>query len=210
MGLDSVSSGYGLDFWQTRQNAADNATAWASSSSYKASGSSAKNAYAGTSDMVSTLSAAIKNAMSTLKLDSNDRVTFATLNEARAKMEADFTAKVKDDLKKLDVDEDIQFRLVTNNKGGVDVISNHPDVKKIEKYLADNPDMVKAFQNIQAMSNIEEARKVSGHDIKAMRSRIQVESMVDWFAGTGQGVQQLMQYSNMDAAYSAAGINKVA
>ena len=210
MGVTSVTSGYGLSFWQTRQSGADgsNSSTWSSSSSYQ--GTSASKAYSSTSDMVSTLSTAVSRAMKTLGLSETDRVTFATLNQAKAKMESDFSAKVKADLKKLDVDEDIEFRLVTNSKGGVDVISDHADKAKIEKYLKDNPSIVTQFQEIQAMSNIEEARKVSGYDVQAMRNRIQVESMVDWFAGSGQSVQQLMQYSGSSSLFSAAGLNKVA
>jgi hypothetical protein len=210
MGLDSISSGYGLNFWQLQQGNADNSGASGNTASAYQGRAASAAAYSSTNDMVSSLSTAIKQAMSTLGLGKNDRVTFATLNEARAKMEDAFTSQVKADLRDLGVDEDIEFRLVTNSQGGVDVISTHPDAGMVEKYFEDNPDMVERFQEIQAMSNVEEARKASGYDIKAIRERIQVESMIDWFAGTGQGVQQLMQYEDMSAVYSAAGISKIA
>ena len=211
MGVDSISNGYNLNFWQLTQNNTDSSGgANVAAASTPRNNVSTTAAYSSSSDMVNTLSIAIRQAMTTLGLGKNDRVTFASLNEARAKMEESFTLKVKEDLRELGVDATIEFRLITNNKGGVDVISTHADTGKIEKYFRDNPDMVKRFQEIQAMSNLEEARKVSGHDIMALRDRIQAETMVAWFADTGQGVQQLMQYENMQAVYFAAGLNKFA
>ena len=210
MGVDSISSGYGLSFLQFKQNSADNPGASGTTASAYQNKTPGSAAYSSTGDMVSTLSAAIRQAMTTFGLGKNDRMTFASLNEARVMMEESFTAKVKDDLKELGVDENIKFRLVTNRQGGVDVISTHADAEKIENYFRNNPDMVKKFQEIQALSNAEEARKASGADIKAIRDRLQVESLVAWFADTGQGMQQLMQYENMQAVYLAAGINKIA
>ena len=214
MGLDSISSGYGLNFRQFKQSGADSSGSSATAASaYQgktpASGA-ASAAYSSTSDMLGALSVAVKSAMSTLGLGKNDRVTFASLHEARIMLEEAFTAQVKDDLKKLGVDENIEFRLVTNNQGGVDVISTHADAAKIEKYFRSNPEMVKKFQEIQALSNVEEARKTNGDNIKAIRDRLQVESLVAWFADSGQGMQQLMQYENMQAVYFAAGLNKIA
>lgn len=205
-------SGYGIDFWNKAQkgtssagNASGNAGAYRS-----AGGSSAASGYTSTSDMVSTLGAAVKKAMSTLGLGANDKVTFATLSAAKEQMEQAFSTKVKADLKKLEVSDDIEFRIVTNAKGGIDVISDHPDKAKVEKYFKDNPEMVSKFQEIQAMSNIEEARKGAGYSPQAIRQRIQIESMVDWFSGSGQSVQQLMQYSSAESLYALAGVNRVA
>ena len=210
MGVGSISGGYELNFWQLKQDIANNSGA-DGAAAYASIGKTAAMAdYSSTSDMISTLSLAIRQAMTTLGLGKNDRVTFATLNEARLKMEEAFTDKVKADLIELGVDESIEFRLVTNRRGGVEVISTHADAGKVEKYFRDNPDMVKKFQEIQAMSNVEEARKARGYDVKAIRDRLQAEAMVDWFAGTGQGVQQLMQYENLQAVYAVAGLNKVA
>ena len=212
MGVDSISNGYGLNFLHLKQDNADGSGAGSASSASqgKTSGKTPGTAaYSSTGDMVGALSLAIRQAMTTLGLGKNDRVTFAHLNEARLAMEEAFTAKVKDDLIKLGVDEAVAFRLVTNSQGGVEVISTHPDTGKIEKYFRDNPDMVQKFQEIQAMSNLEEARKAGGYDVKALRDRLQAESMVAWFADTGQGVQQLMQYENMQAVYSLAGVSKI-
>lgn len=209
MGVDSIASGYGLGFWQLKQNSADTADSGSTTAAAYQNKSSASAAYSSTSDMVSALSIAVKQAMTTLGLGKNDRVTFASLNEARLVMEEAFTEQVKKDLKALGVDEEINFRLVTNSQGGVSVISTHPDAGKIESYFRDNPDMVVKFQEIQAMSNVEEARKASGYDVKAVRDRLAVESMVAWYAETGQGVQQLMQYEDLQAVYSTAGINKI-
>jgi len=210
MGVDSISSSYGLSFLQLKQNGADSSGSNAAASSAYQGNAQAAGAYSGTSDMLGTLSVAIKSAMDALGLSKNDRVTFASLHEARILLEEAFTAQVKDDLKKLGVDENIEFRLVTNNQGGVDVISTHADAEKIERYFRNNPEMVKKFQEIQALSNVEEARKARGDNVKAIRDRLQVESMVAWFADSGQGMQQMMQYEDMQAVYSAAGLNKIA
>lgn len=156
------------------------------------------------SALLSTLSETL-NAMG---LGSNDSVRFNQILQYRNQIAAGFESKVKNDLKNLGVDEKVNFKLVMGEDGGIDVITDHEDKAKIEKYFKDNPDMVKLFQQIQSLTNVEEARKAQGIDVKSIRQRIQVESMTAWFANTGQNVSSIMDFSGGSTALMA-GLNKV-
>jgi hypothetical protein len=90
------------------------------------------------------------------------------------------------------------------------VISSHPDAAVVERYLADTPEREARFRQIQALSNVEAARRNSGFDARATRSRIQIESMAVWFAQSGQTVQQFMGYEGGESLYSIAGLNLTA
>ncbi|MEG1610150.1 MAG: hypothetical protein RR317_03110, partial [Bilophila sp.] len=124
------------------------------------------------------------------------------------KLGKEFEAKVKADLKELGVDEKVKFQVVSNKDGSVDIISDSEDKAKIEKYFADNPDMVKKFNKIQSLTNVEEARKTQNIDVTATRQRIQIESMTAWFANTGRGVSSIMDFTGGSSALMA-GLNKV-
>ncbi len=88
--------------------------------------------------------------------------------------------------------------------------SGKDDKAAIEKYFKDNPSMVKKFNEIQSLTNLEQARKSMALDKTTIRKRIQMESMVAWFAGQGMSVDQLMQYSGGQSYFAASGLNYTA
>lgn len=157
---------------------------------------------------VSGLGAALSGAMDELGLSANDRITFQTLMSYRNKKQDDFTAQVKSDLKKLGVDEDVNFRLVSGDNGsGVKVISDDPEAQAaIEKYFKDNPKMVTNFEQIQSLNKMDDTRKKEQIDVQAIRSRIQLESMTTWYASD---TNSFMAFSQQGAAYYS-GVNAIA
>jgi len=146
--------------------------------------SSGSSAYGTTTGNLSNLGTALSAAMDSLGLSSEDRVTFQTLMEYRDKLEDQFTAQVKNDLRKLGVDEEIEFRLSSGSDGtGLAVITDHQDKAVVEQYFADNPSMVRQFEQLQSLNKMEETRRSQGIDLKAIRTRLQMESMSAWFSG---------------------------
>lgn len=154
------------------------------------------------------LSSLVSETLAGMGLSAGDSVSFRTIMEYRDKLGKEFESKVKADLKELGVDENVKFQVVSNKDGGVSIISDSPDKAKIEKYFADNPDMVKAFNKIQSLTNVEEARKSQNVDVAATRQRIQVESMTAWFTNTGKGVSSIMDFTGGTSSLMA-GLNKV-
>ena len=186
-------------------NDADSASSSGKSSSTTKSSSSSSQLYS-SAGSPQNLAAALAAAMDGLGLSANDRVTFQTLRDYRDRLQDAFTSALRGDLLEAGVDPDVSFRLVSNADGtGVKVISDHPDKEKIEQYFKENPDMVKEFEKIQALNKMEEARKNQNIDVKAIRSRIQMESMTAWFSDTSS----IMAFSAQGAAYYS-GINAIA
>ena len=64
------------------------------------------------------------------------------------------------------------------------------------------------FNQIEALTNVEAARKNSKLDVKAMRQRIEVESMTAWFTGSGQSVGSILNFSGAQSALLSAGLNQ--
>ena len=101
----------------------------------------------------------------------------------------------------------------TLEHGGADgmslsyVFSGKEAKAAIEQYFEDKPEMVEKFNEIQALTNLDQARKSLSLDKSAVRKRVQMESLVAWFAGEGMGVDQLMQYSNGQSLFAASGVN---
>lgn len=153
----------------------------------------------------------LQNAVSTtiagMGLGPNDSVTFSTIIAYRDQLQSDFDTKVKEGLKKAGIAEDANFQLVSGENGGIKVISDHPDKEKIEKFFKDNPDLVKQFEKIQALNNVEESRKHQNIDVNAMRKRIQIESMTAWYANTGMGTNAIMNFTGGETAF-LNGINR--
>jgi hypothetical protein len=205
MNIDTVTSTYGAAFWQ---NSGSGSAGSAAATGALASAADAYSSAAG-SDLIDSLAAAVRAALDGIGLDDADRITFADLLKARQSMEDAFTADVRRDLENLGLDPSAEFRLVTS-EDGIAVLSSHPDAAAIERYFADTPERETQFRRIQALSNVETARKSGGYDARATRSRIQIESMAAWFAQSGQTVQQFMEYQDGEALYSIAGLSVTA
>lgn len=192
---------YGLDF--NNLNGGSQSTTSTAAAALRAAGNSYTTSTAA-SGVISTLSA----LLSGMGLGSSDKVTFQDLLNYREELRQNFEATVKKGLREKGVDEDVKFQVVSDGNGGVKIITDSPDKAKIEAYFADNPKLVEQFNQIEALTNVEAARKSSKLDVKAMRQRIEVESMTAWFTGSGQSVGSILNFSGAQSALLSAGLNQ--
>ncbi len=167
-----------------------------------------KPSYTKPSSTTSWLQAAVSATMAGMGLGPTDKVTFSTIVAYRDQMQKDFDEKVKQGLKEAGVSEDTNFQLVSGPEGGIKVICDNEEEKaKIEKFFKDNPELVKDFEKIQALNNVEAMRKEQRIDPNAIRQRIQIESMTAWFAGAGgNSVSAIMNHSGGSSSFSS-GVN---
>lgn len=115
-------------------------------------------------------------------------------------------ASLSKGLGSLGISPDVQFTLQTNANGSVTVISDSPDQAKIQKFFDDNPALVKQYQQIEALSGLDDARKAMQASPTEMRKRIQVESMAAWWSGSGNASSYFGNYSNGNMSV-LAGLN---
>lgn len=192
---------YGLDF--NNLNGGSQSTTSTAAAALRAAGNSYTTSTAA-SGVISTLGA----LLSGMGLGSSDKVTFQDLLNYREDLRQNFETTVKKGLREKGVDEDVKFQVVSDGNGGVKIITDSPDKAKIEAYFADNPKLVEQFNQIEALTNVEAARKNSKLDVKAMRQRIEVESMTAWFTGSGQSVGSILNFSGAESALLSAGLNQ--
>ena len=122
-------------------------------------------------------------------------VTFAKVKEYQQELQRQFNEAVKQDLQEMGVDPDIEFTLASDGKGGIKVLTDSADKEKIEIYFKLNPDMVTAFNKLQALSNLDKARREQGSSIEDLKSRIQMESLAQWWSSEGTEYSQYMYFS---------------
>lgn len=111
-------------------------------------------------------------------------INFDDIEKYRKEMEAKFTEDIKADLAKLGVDPDIEFTLVVDANGAVQVVSDHEDKAIIEKYLKDNPEKVEDFKEIQAMANMKRSAQKVTSDPKTFKLSLQAEAIQAFFNAT--------------------------
>lgn len=104
------------------------------------------------------------------------RAAFAKLgNEARALQEG---------LAELSIDPDAEFTIKLNSDGTVTIGGTHPDVEKIQQVFDDNPSLIKAYSQIEALSGLDQARAAMNISPSAMRRTLQMESIAAaWWSG---------------------------
>ncbi len=96
----------------------------------------------------------------------------------------------------LGIDPQISFSIQIDADGSVKVQSEHPDRDKIQRLFDDDPALVKKFRMIETLSGIDDARKAMQISPSEMRKRLQVESMVSWWAGSGNASTYFGNYSD--------------
>lgn len=182
---------------QTGQNA----------SSIASAGNEGKNASAAyTTPSYSNLNNSLQAVMDDLKLSGNSKISFQTLMDYRDQLNEVFEMELKLGLKEYGVDENVNFRLISKPDGtGVRVITDHADKALVDKFFRDNPAMVRRFEQIQTLDKMEETRKTQGIDLKAIRDRIQLESMTTWYSDNSP----FMSFTQQSLAYYS-GINAIA
>lgn len=161
----------------------------------------------GTSSTLEDLAAIAGAAMESMGIGKNGNVTFGQISAYKTKLEKEYGEKVEADLKKLGVDPNIKFQLKIGEDGKMEVISDHADKAKVQKYFDDNPDMVKKYKEIQSLADLEAARKAMQISPTEMRKRIQVESMATWWDQAGNSSSSIGDFTGGDMSFYK-GINK--
>ncbi|SCM74742.1 hypothetical protein [Desulfovibrio sp. 86] len=110
-------------------------------------------------------------------------------------------------LNSLGVDANVKFTLQVNTDGSVTVISDGADQAKIQQFFNDNPKLVKQYQQIEALSGLDDARKAMQVSPSEMRKRIQVESMAAWWSGSNNASSYFGSYSEGNMSV-LAGLNR--
>lgn len=181
--------GYGVEADEAAKKAAEERKKSSSGSSYPSS------------QTLSDLAAIAASAMESMGISKNGNVTFGQITAYKDKLEKEYGDKLKKDLEALGVDKDIKFQLKLDKDGRMEVISDHPDKDKVQKYFNDNPDMVKKYKEIQSLADLDSARKAMQVDPTEMRKRIQVESMAAWWDQGGNGGSSIGDFTGGDMAF---------
>ena len=109
---------------------------------------------------------------------------------------SDLGGTISKGLRDLAIAPDVQFMLQVNADGSVTVVSDSADTAKIQNFFNDNPGLVKQYQQIEALSGLDDARKAMQVAPSEMRKRIQIESMASWWAGSGNASSYFGNYSS--------------
>lgn len=125
-------------------------------------------------------------------------VNDAEINAIQAGLDksSDAGLKIRQGLENLGIDKNITFSIQVDAAGNLQVISDHPDAAKIQKFFDDNPELVKKYRQIETLAGIDDARKAMQVSPSAMRKRVQVESMVSWWAGSGNATSYFGNYND--------------
>ena len=133
-------------------------------------------------------------------------VTFSAVREYQEELQRQFNEAVKKDLTEMGVDPEVTFTLASNGNGGISVLSEHTDKEKIELYFKVNPEMVDAFNKIQTLSNLDKARREQGLSVEDLKSRIQIESLAQWWSTEGTEYSQYIFFDE-DNMLQYLGVN---
>ena len=124
-------------------------------------------------------------------------VTFTAVREYQAELQRQFNRAVREDLLAMGVLEDTEFTLASDGKGGIAVLCGSAESgAAIEFYFEKNPEMVKAFNKLQTLSNLDKARKEQGYSPEDVKSRIQIEALARWWTSEGTDYSQYMYFND--------------
>ncbi len=186
MGVTGIGN-YGIDSYQMQQLFAQENNGGQATNTRTAANYSAMQT-------VSAVAELTRAVMDKMGVGANDKVTFGRINAYRQQMEKEYVEKLNADFEKLGIDPGVAFQLKANDKGGLTVSSMHADKDKVQKYFDDNPDMVKQYQEIQALADLDAARKKLDISTGELKKRIQIENMSVWWGQQGGG-SSIMNYS---------------
>ncbi len=128
------------------------------------------------------LAEAAKAAFEGLGLGANNKITFGKIEEYRAKLQEDFSQKVKDGLSEAGVSDEAIYQVVTKyNSEGVEIITDSADKMKIEQFFRDNPELVEEFKQIQYLDNLDRAASMQDISANVAMSKMQLQSMSNLF-----------------------------
>lgn len=194
-GVNAYGRGaYGIDGEEAARKAAESA----------AQKSTAKNKAAAAYPSTQTLqdlTAIVGAAMDSMGIAKNGNVTFGQITTYKEKLEKEYGDKLEKDLAALGVDKDIKFQLKLGKDGKMEVVSDHADRDKVQKYFDENPEMIKKYKGIQALADLESARKEMQVNPADLRKRIQVEAMATWWDQSGNSSSSIGDFSGGDMAF---------
>ncbi|MDR1776909.1 MAG: hypothetical protein LBR31_03655 [Desulfovibrio sp.] len=177
----------------------------------KSAAAAAQSVYAnGTSmtDQVAGMVELTKYAMEAMGLASDSRVTFSQITKYRDTLLSEFNQSVKDGLTALGVSDaqSLKFTLQANDDGTLTVAGDCGDLEKIQNFFDNNPELVKKFQQIEALNGIDAAREALSLSPSEMRRRIEIESLSAWWAGLEESSSTFGTYSDQGLSL-LSGIN---
>ncbi len=159
---------------------------------------------------------ALSEAIAVIRTQTKERITFETVEAYRQSMEKQFSDNLRAALKEKGVDEKIEFKLVADANGDIQVVSNHKDKAMVEQYLKDNPKVVEQFQHIQALSNVQRTAEntvafASGASVAQIKRQLQAQAVESYFTmmdGTTSMASQIASF-NSDGSQASfmAGLN---
>lgn len=132
--------------------------------------------------MTSALGTDIAKYLAKIPKGDDGKLSFKDVDDYRAKLAKDWDAKVMADLKELGVNVSEDLPLTYDpDTGKITVSGDHEDKETIEKYLEDNPDKVKEFNEI-----IQLGKLTATADSKLSQSQqlmnLQQQSIAWWYA----------------------------
>lgn len=107
----------------------------------------------------------------------------------------------------LGVDADVTFTIQVNDDGTVTIAGAGDDTEEIQQFFDDNPDLVKQYRQIDALSGLDDARKALQLSPSELRQRIQLESMAAWWSSSDSASSYFGSYSDEDGLSLLAGLN---
>lgn len=148
----------------------------------------------------------LSKALDAMKKAGYTSFTFADVENYRKQLETQFSSAVRSDLAEMGVDPDIEFNLVLDANGNLQVVSDHPDKAAVEQYFADNPEMVDVFKHIQALSNLKKneskSPQAAAEYTRNLKTSLQAEAVQAFFAATDNNGQD---YFNQIANFGTNG-----
>ncbi|MDR2820191.1 MAG: hypothetical protein LBB60_06660 [Desulfovibrio sp.] len=148
------------------------------------------------SSQLSSLVELTKYAMDAMGISADGRVTFSQIGKYREQLQETFNKNVSDGLVKAGIENPESLKFTITDEGAIMVVGDHPDSRKIQQFFDDNPELIKTFQQIEALASIDEARKkmqVAPHE---MKKRLQIENMTAWWANSGEASSYFGSYSD--------------
>lgn len=169
----------------------------ASSSSQSPSSASNPSSSGALTSQLSGLVSLTRYAMDAMGLSNDSKVTFTQLNKYREQQEDEFNTALKLELEKVDISSVPDFTINVNDDGSVTINSQSHHREKLQKIFDENPELVKTYQKIEALSGIDKARESMQIAPNEMRKRIQIEAMSAWWAQTNSNAgTSFSSYSN--------------
>lgn len=152
---------------------------------------------AGSDAFESKLKKAIKDASGSAEFDVKLKADLRKLAGGD-----EFDEKLKADLQALGVSDDAVYRLETDKKGGVKVVSDYETKAIVEKYFQDNPDMAEKFTKIDSISQNFKLETGKDGKIKVTSDNSDKAVIEQYFEDHPEMASQFKDIQNLSGAFS--------